>query len=620
MMLDRSAIDAGPGYQAHFDFGGDLFKRFVHFARDTIAYSYDNVVSKLHDGWNENEREYYAKVDWDVIDRMRKRGMPTFDDPIALPTVHTFVASRAAALFQLWHERRPRFPLRARNANQELEVKKMEVLLDWQGQRNRLDQVQLARYIIADIYGYAPRRTIWDEKNQTNVTYPWDPYQWYWDPDVPADRVQQGQFMAFQSTQSMIALHESDLYFNLKDIKPPADPYLKRYGFGIELSSSTSRAGSVRDRIHGIEPAEVYRGRGIGISSHILHELLFKMIPREWFKGKHEELYRPDMDPEEPAIAVIAVANGETLIRFDYLDDYRFPGTVLGPLADMLITAPPSMVGLNSGIQRTADWLVNSNIEDVKRNLNGIWVYDPARINGALLTNRVHGMNIPLRKQAFNTPITEAIFQLPANEVTAGFIDKALTLIRFAERDTGATEPVQGASSTEQRGRTATELSIIAQAAKGRHGMTAQLYDQQDSEDLIMQMYQNTKRYMRKSLQLKLTADIADLAKMNPKINTHFTVTPGEFENIEIEYVPFDAKSMIQRERAADIKLKLFEMMIAPQNRAIFEQRVDFFRLFRSIVIHDLGEGDFDQYVIDQPGPEEQAGVGAPGPAPGREC
>ena len=587
--------------------GGDLHSQFVGTVRDLVGHSYQ-TVSSLFTQWNRNEQEFMAKIDLREREENKRQGIPEFDDPFSLPTIYTLVSSAVAAQVQLWRERHPRFPLRPRNSNTELLVRKMEALLDWQAQVTRMDKQMTYRYIADRLYGYGPRKTYWDERLQANMTLAWDPYCFFWDPAVRVDDIHSGNFIAFQSTKHLIALKRAGQYFNLKEItKRVSDGFLKDYTRGYDVATFignySGRAGSLRDEYMGLDEPESLRAAGFGSSHHIIHELCWWMTPVEYFKkhGDPRDYVLPGMAPEVPVLARLTVANGQTLIGFDYLDrQSQFPGGVLATHADGMITVPLSTVGMNSGITRLCNWLASSHKEDIQLNLNGIWIYDAAKVDINNLKDRRHGLNVPVRKQAYGQNVRDALYQLDTRLVTEGHLQRIGQLMQISERATGATDPVQGATAEPSSRRTATELSIVARAAQGRFGMVSQLHDQQDGEDLVMQMYRNTQRFMSRDLQLRLTADIAALAKLNPRVDTHFSIAPGEFDDVEIEYIPFDPQQLVFKEKAADLELQLLNLareILPPGSFDAVGWLVK--------IAHELGVTDFDRYISNVPGPSE---------------
>ena len=151
---------------------GALSARLVRLVEDHIRVSYLNVISKCRARWNKAELSFYAQIDEREIEALKNDGIPVFDDPFVLPLLHTYIGSTVAAEFQLYTERDPRIALRAVRETHEKDARKMELCINNQYQRARGDLTRLHRLVHAKMYGYSPRKTVWDDDKQMNVTYP----------------------------------------------------------------------------------------------------------------------------------------------------------------------------------------------------------------------------------------------------------------------------------------------------------------------------------------------------------------------------------------------------------------------------------------------------------------
>jgi hypothetical protein len=201
-------------------------------------------------------------------------------------------------------------------------------------------------------------------------------------------------------------------------------------------------------------------------------------------------------------------------------------------------------------LQDVITWLINARITDVRRNIRGRNIVNPAFIDTKSLDGEA---DIYMRKGTNPAMMDKAIRPLDVNDVTRGHFSDADALSKIMELVTGVNSNAMGQYNTGRR--SASEARVVTAGASGRMKMHAQLIWETSLGRLGRLMVSN----LRQSLGLE---SFQQIVGEDPMIQARYTVfkgTPAEVIGGN-DYFTFD--STIQSERAF-VAQSLQELLVA---------------------------------------------------------
>lgn len=200
------------------------------------------------------------------------------------------------------------------------------------------------------------------------------------------------------------------------------------------------------------------------------------------------------LGPEEHEVLYhIWYANDQTLVKVEpaYAWHDLFSYTVAQFSPDMHYTVNLGLADLIYRLQDVITWHINSRITDVRRNMRGRNIIDPAGIE----TKSLDGDgDIYLRKSASKSGVDRWIKQLEVTDVTSAHLSDADILSKMMQLVTGVNDNAMGQYNSGRR--SAQEARTVTAGAAGRMKMHAQLIWEGSLGPLGLMMLSNERQSM----------------------------------------------------------------------------------------------------------------------------
>src|SRR5438309_4444095 len=286
----------------------------------------------------------------------------------------------------------------------------------------------------------------------------WDPWLITPDPRVPLWRQNDGNMIGESMFVSWYRLqeHRDDPYVNLDEVP--------RWTYQDALAVARS---SYRLKVMGLPNYFDFQATQYDKGFVFLEQLWSRILPSDLDLG-------PNKKDERPEMWLFTLANRDTVIQAEPVEDMtKFPYWFMESSSDMHSTMNPGDMEILQPLQDFLDWIFNSHIENRRKIMNDMLVYDPQRINIKDLTRPQPGKLIPLRTEFYGTDVSQAIKQLEVQDVTQGNLQDVAMIFDLMQRVSAALDALMGVPSARRR--TATESAGTMQLAANRLKVHAQL-------------------------------------------------------------------------------------------------------------------------------------------------
>ncbi len=408
------------------------------------------------------------------------------------------------------------------------------------------------------------------------------PYNYLPDPEVSATDIQRGEFVGWIERTNLQRLLEKEVYekddslFNVK--------YLRHVSGNSSLFEE-----STHETDRGIFRRDA-TGPNVGHPVDIVH-MYVRLIPAEWDLGSSE-------NPEKWYLAVAADSVVISAEKVD-LDHGLFPVTVFAPGCDGYSMFPTSRVEMVYGLQMLIDWFMNSRIADVRKNVNGIQIFDPTAIDPAELAKSDVSKMLPLRQGALGRDIDKVYRRIDNQDVTRSNVEDMRNVMDMLHRVSGVTDPTQGIQRQSSERVTAQEFSSVFQSAMNRIEQIARIANEQHMQDLGVMFAAHTQQFMTQE------EYITTFGRWQSRLQERF----GQQDQLlasplavlgawDVE--PHPAK--VPGRKNVDVLLRLWEMV---SNNETLAQSFDHTRFFEAIA-SELGVENIDDFFIQQQAPMQQ--------------
>lgn len=273
-----------------------------------------------------------------------------------------------------------------------------------------------------------------------NKLYNIRPHDWFPDPRVSIFNFQDGEFCGRDTTESFLSLNASG-YINIEHAQK-TQGQKDGWGAGGFATNDTQGTSQIERPVQPNEPQ-------IGIHTANVHEMVIRIIPKNWGLGKSEK----------SEMWVFTLANLETIIGCRPLGLYhnKFPFSVIeyGMGASEFVKL--SMIDIIKPMTDTLSWLFNVHFFNVRKALNDTRVVDPSRIRMSDVLKPGAGGVIKLTPEAYGTNPKDAIHQLQVTDVTRSHLGDSQFVETMVQRVTGVVDNIMGMVNTSGR-KTATEV------------------------------------------------------------------------------------------------------------------------------------------------------------------
>jgi hypothetical protein len=441
-----------------------------------------------------------------------------------------------------------------------------------------------------------------------------DPFLFWPDPRFPLSQLQDGEFVGHRTHRGYHWLIERKQradgsggpYFNLEFL---SEIQAER---GTEAERTRSRT-LTSEMISGRSGDE--KDRGV----YALDHMQVKLVPSDWNLG----------DGEDPEIWWFTWAEKALIIRA-HKSEYehgQFTYAVGEANPDPHTLFNPGKIEDADGIQRWLDWIINANMESVRKELNdaGIVNDDLVEIQDVLNPNAGRWIRLtPKGKEHIRSGGSiegSAIMRFPPMDrgsVNMGLVGQ---LFDQGQRMFGLADPIQGMPTPDKR--TLGEIQQITAAASQRLSMMARLMDASAITPLARRMISNRLQFTSQPMWYRIPGSLAADMGPGPIMVEGKDAIAGNFD-----YLPATAMLPQDPARNAQVWIQLMEaigkypMLLAPGPDG---KALNFSAIFKEAVTA-LGIRNLEQFKVQvMPNPAVAAGVqagnlvpaGGGGPQPG---
>lgn len=508
--------------------GSDPHDRLLSLVRRLKKSASDAMADKIED-MKQADKIYHAfRVPDDEDKKAAERGEPI---KIIYPVTYAQIQTMLAALATIF-DKKPFYELDGRQPQSHKNAKVVELELDYQleqasftlmlyqwtqdmlkygfgaifpGWRKEESYVTKRGLIpaLGAMFGIDPtEKIVGFEGCSLEVA---DPYEFLFDPSVSVGNIQRGQFVIQRWKRSYNELlmmqdqsqenPDAEQYFNVDKIPERQTSFLDK-SKGRERDSLSEDAKNAI--IHG--KADVKGSDMVRLDS-----VFVKLVPKDYELAELSRLQ----------IWKITLANDSTIIQAEpsRFEHGQFPVAIIEYNPDQHELVNDGLAQVIDGMQNYLNWLLNTNMTNVRKVINDVLIVDPAAFDINDLNERKSILKL---KSTAKLGIDRYIKQLDVRDVTAGHIGNSEFIFNFIQKTTGLNDNTMG----QQTGtvRTATENANINRLAAGRITLLAKLMWDQGLRPLGKQLIQNTQQFSSGERLMKVTGGFAESVGMVPQL------------------------------------------------------------------------------------------------------
>ena len=585
---DGTELDLRPGSELH--------ERIVRYVMDRATDSY-SVMSARHPSWNLIDRTLTAYVPLDEKERMLKSQDIRIPTSIVIPysyaTLETLLTYLVTAFLDM-----PIFRYEGVTDDDKIGAIMLEKVVELQTINFKVALSLHTQFRDSLAYGFGITAPIWTEywgyetrfiggeKVRTqkllfegtkleNI----DVYSYLPDPSVPIHEIQRGEFVGWVSKTTLMDLMEQEAtnndIFNVK--------YLKHIDGRSSLFGDDKSDRGIKSNITSRHLL------GSSISPVDVVWMYAKIIPSdpEWKLG----------DSEYPEKWVFGVAADSVVIcaRPIALDHNLFPISVCALDYDGYSISPVSRMELIYGMQNVLDFLFKSHVDNVRRAVNDMFVFDPYLIDVRAFESNEGGRLLPLRRAAWGKGVKDAIMQLAVSDVTRNHISvDAPHLIELIQRTSAAVDSLMGIMRVSGERRTATEARDARMSALSRLAKTARIASIMTIQDLGYMYASHTQQLMTKEVYVRTMGRYEqDLVKEYGEVSG-MKVRP---EDLHVNYDVAIHDGTVEIGERADSWISLFQILASKPDLAA---NFDMVRIFKHLA-RLLGAKNVNEFMAKKP-------------------
>lgn len=428
-----------------------------------------------------------------------------------------------------------------------------------------------------------------------------DPYLALPDPNVPAHKIQDGEFFGWVDRTNYMDLlseekHSEGDMFNVKYIRNVHNKQSSIWGEDKSERERKALDGTSRYSSAGVmgRPAKM---SGTTNAVDVIN-MYIKIIPKEWELGSGEY----------PEKWYFRLAADDVLVNVKplNLDHDMFPATVCAPDFDGYSPTPISRLEKLYGLQGTLDWLFNMHIANVRKAINDMLVYDPYLINSNDLKKPGPGKLIRMRRPAWGRGVKDAVMQLAVTDVTRQHISDSTFIVQWMDKIGAANEAVQGGLRSGGPERlTAKEFTGAQAGAFSRLERIAKIIGLQSMQDLGYMFASHTQQLMEEETYVKASG------RWEQTLMSEFGVGKVKIQDGRMKVSPFDIlvnydmkvrDGSIPGGNFSDVWIRMFDTLAQHPE---LTQQFDIVRIFKHIA-RNSGAKNVDDFVKINVLPDEE--------------
>jgi hypothetical protein len=377
------------------------------------------------------------------------------------------------------------------------------------------------------------------------------PYRFFPDTNFPITEFQRGEFCAVEEEFSISQLRELESVGEVAGVEliPP-----------LPRNFAKTRGAETRTVLDFTQKSVYQNSGGQSEGTALVTKMQVRIVPSK-FKIDGEKTLGPETFP---VLYHIWYANDSRVIRAEpaYWWHDQFGWTVGQFTPDMHHTLNLGLADLVYRLQDVITWLYNSRITDVRRNMRGRNIVNPAMID-----MKSYDSEGDIYVRSGNAgPIERAILPLNVNEVTASHVQDAQVLAQLMEVVTGVNGNAMGQYS--QGRRSAEQTRVVTSGAAGRMKMHGSLIFSDALAPLAMMMTSNSRQQLSVE---RFNLIIGKDAVLDPTRFISFKGTPEEVI-VNADYFTFDGTLQSEKGYVANA---LQELLATAMSNPLVAQQLD---------------------------------------------
>lgn len=339
-----------------------------------------------------------------------------------------------------------------------------------------------------------------------------DPYNYLPDPNVPVDKVDDGEFVGWLSRTNLMDVLSTE--------KTDIDMFNARYIKHLRIAETSIITNENNRRGKKTKATDRSFNENTNANNVDIISMYVKLIPREWNLGKGEY----------PETWYFELAGDSVIIKArpsEGLDD-RFNVAVCASEYDGYSGMPISRLEVMDGMQTVLNWLFNSHIANVRKAMNDMFLVDPFLVNINDLKDPRPGKLIRMRRPAWGQGVKNAVQQFNVSDVTRGNMVDAGVISQLMRMLSGTDNPVMG--NLRQGGPerlTTAEFQGTMSGAVSRLERVARISSYQAMQDIARMFANNVQQFMEKETYIQTVGNWPDIiAQEYGVVNEPIPVNP----------------------------------------------------------------------------------------------
>ena len=430
------------------------------------------------------------------------------------------------------------------------------------------------------LYGIGIVAPVWKTSSsgnfEGNALINIDPYKYLPDPNVSADKTQDGEFTGWASDTNYMDLLSEELsdgdLFNVKYLS-----LFKNRSSSIYATDNSGRqmkTGSTKSESDAFNPVTE-------IAMYV------KIIPSDWNLS--------DSDVPEKWFFRLAADSVIISARPAEFDHNKFPTAVIAPDFDGYSSAPISKIEILSGMQGILDFMLNSHVTNVRKAINDTLIYDPYLINSADLHDPKPGGLIRMRRPAWGQgKIASAVQQLKVTDVTRGNVADSSFIVSAMKQIMGTDDATMGSMRSGGPERlTKAEFQGTASGAVSRLERIARVIGLQGMQDIGEFFASHTQQMMTEDLYIKVSGDWMTvlLDEYSDSISRgRMKISPAD---LDINYDVLVRDGSVPGGNYSEIWMRLFDSISANPQLA---KELDVVKIFKHIA-RNAGAKNVNEFI-----------------------
>lgn len=505
-------------------------QKIITLVRNCRKLSYE-YMSQRHRAWNKAEKMDRAFIDVTETDTKGKKMNP-FERQVYIPMSRAILDTLVTYWMSVIFGKRPFFKINGRGPEDQAPAKKMEVVIDYQMERQR---AQLVGYsMLRDIgkYGLANVKNIFarqykerfimrpqliqfpfpqmrnERVRQTVMDYEGpqltntDVYKFFPDPRKPMGKAHTGQFQGWEYNRSWYELKKLErqgIYHNLQEVKRAEGN--QDQTSEADISSETDN----RNTIQGISTVQMSNVDNKN-PTYTLKEFYVEIIPADYGLDRIEGFSE---SANTPQIWVFVTLNDRVVIRAEKMAyaHGRYPSNTAEFDYDAQSLFNQSFYESIEGLQDLMNWLYNSRMANVRSWLMNRAVVDPSAVDIRDIIKPNPAGLIRLKKRMWEKgiPLNQIFHQLEVRDVTTSHIKDADAIGDIMQRRHHTPDSLQGVETQVKR--TATELAQMHTAGANHLQIQAQVMYAQGFVDMAEMMVSNNQQFLSEERYYRILGD-----------------------------------------------------------------------------------------------------------------